>query len=152
MEIAEEEEKIKRRRKPSTRHGTHQRANLSLTSTRCVLVHVCMHVWGSVHHCRCVCVCVCVCLCMRACICGGAYNIAHKPSSFPGQISNCRTEGGQNFAVPPRPYPIAFITPRAYALAGLSDCFCPSVSQSVSLSVCPSIILKYLSKWSVRSV
>ncbi len=27
------------------------------------------------------------------------------------------------------------ITPRAYALAGLSDCFCPSVSLSVCLSV-----------------
>ncbi len=32
------------------------------------------------------------------------------------------------------------VTPRAYVLAGLSDCFCPS------------IILKYLSKWSLRSV
>ncbi len=30
---------------------------------------------------------------------------------------------------------LTIITPRAYALAGLSDCFCPSVSQSVSLSV-----------------
>ncbi len=29
------------------------------------------------------------------------------------------------------------ITPRAYALVGLSDCFRPSVCLSVRLSVCP---------------